>query len=105
MAAVTRRWLTLVLVAYVAIDLANPLMPGARSFGLDDSVEARRADRSRGHDDVALIRLTPAATAHVRPAPEPAPVDRPVRVSGSGPRRQVARSDPSRSGPPPSLED
>jgi hypothetical protein len=47
-------WLVLVVTVYVSLDVANPLMPGALTFGIEDSVEVRQAERFRGHDEVAL---------------------------------------------------
>jgi hypothetical protein len=47
-------WLVLVVTVYVSLDVANPLMPGALTFGVADSVEVRQAQRFRGHADIAL---------------------------------------------------
>jgi hypothetical protein len=98
-------WLVLLIAAYVVLDVANPLMPGALMFGLEDSVEARQADRLRVHHDSALL---PRATAPVAvvvaqravilcraPAPAPSPVF----------RAQTARSAPVCPAPPTSPED
>jgi hypothetical protein len=52
--------LTLLVAIYVSLDVANPLMPGALSFGADESVEARQADRFRTHDDVGAAARDPA---------------------------------------------
>lgn len=48
-------WLVLVVTVYVLLDVANPLMPGALMFGVEDSVEARPADRLRGQVDAAPV--------------------------------------------------
>jgi len=45
-------WLVLALALYLSLDIANPLMPGAVTFGDDSSVELRQAERFRGHHDV-----------------------------------------------------
>lgn len=91
-------WLTLLIAVYVSLDVSNPLMPGALTFGVDESVEARQTDRQRGHDDVASLPLTPT--------PERVVVERRVRVSRTPaphvPRLRptaVTRSEPSRSTP------
>lgn len=42
--------LVLLLLVYVAVDFANPLMPGAVSFNPDDSVEGVRASQARVGD-------------------------------------------------------
>ena len=61
--------LALLLVVYVSLDFANPMMPGAVSFNTDDSVEGRKADRG---DADAVASNLPATTvlrhATVRPA-------------------------------------
>ncbi len=62
--AVAPRVVVLLLLLYVSLDLANPLMPGALHF-VDGSVEAVEADRARPGDMWA-----PAPTAEV-PAPVP----------------------------------
>jgi len=36
------------LLLWVALDLANPLLPGALSFSVDESVDAASAERVRG---------------------------------------------------------
>ena len=58
--------LALLVAAYLSLDVANPMMPGALTFGVEESVEARQADRSRGQDlDVA--RLGTPQPAHLDP--------------------------------------
>lgn len=97
--------LTVLVAMYVSLDVANPLMPGALSFGVEDSVEARQVDRFRGHDDVSTLPLAPAS--------EPlAPVERSVTrsrlvtaASWHFWRAHVTRSDPSLLAPAPSPED
>ena len=45
--------------AYLSLDVANPMMPGALTFGVEESVEARQSDRFRGQDP------------HLAPSPGP----------------------------------
>src|ERR671919_827231 len=52
-------WLILAVTLYVSIDVANPLMPGALTFGIEDSVEVRQAERFRSHHDVTLLPAAP----------------------------------------------
>jgi hypothetical protein len=47
-----RCWLVLAFALYLSLDVANPLMPGALTFGVDRSVELRQAERFRGHHDI-----------------------------------------------------
>ena len=84
--------LALLVAAYLSLDVSNPMMPGALTFGVEESVEARPSDRFRGQDPhVAPIaqvpdpqRLDPsdrALTLRRLPAPAtprsgPAPVTR-----------------------------
>lgn len=58
------RWprLTLLVALYVTLDVANPLMPGALVFAIQESVEMRQADRCPGHDKAPA----PVAAAHER---------------------------------------
>ena len=50
--------LVLLLLVYVAVDFANPLMPGAVSFNPDDSVEAVRASQARV-GDAPVVAVSP----------------------------------------------
>jgi hypothetical protein len=52
-------WLILTVALYVSIDIANPMMPGALTFGIEDSVEVRQAERFRDHHDVAWLPAGP----------------------------------------------
>ncbi len=63
------RCLALILLAYVALDFANPLMPGAVTFDPDDSVEAVRAGHVPAPDAVPSVS-EPLVPAVVR-APTP----------------------------------
>ena len=79
--------LALLVAVYVSLDVANPLMPGALAFGVEESVELRPAERYRGQahlaaptarapeperlataDESAVLRL-PAGPAARRPRP------------------------------------
>ena len=42
--------LALLVALYLSLDVSNPMFPGALTFGLEDSVEVRQADRLRGLD-------------------------------------------------------
>jgi hypothetical protein len=98
--------LALFVAAYVALDVSNPMMPGALTFGVEQSVEARQADRFRGqaHESVPISG-----------APEPEQLDpdrQPLRprgllVPGTPRSRQVhvARSQLSLPAPVSSSED
>jgi hypothetical protein len=70
--------LALVVALYLALDVANPLMPGALGLGVQNSVDSHHADRLRV-DDVTgplppaptreqVVSLDPA-TAGLRAAP------------------------------------
>jgi hypothetical protein len=54
-------WLVLAVVIYVSLDVANPLMPGAVTFGLEDSLDMRQVDRLRAHDVTALSPALPVS--------------------------------------------
>lgn len=74
------RWsrLTLLVALYVTLDVANPMMPGALVFGIEESVEVRQADRSRVHDEAPA--LAPAYGHLVLSEPNVAP-RRPAMVA------------------------
>jgi hypothetical protein len=103
MAPMKASWLVLVVVVYVSLDVANPLIPGALSFGIEDCVEARQADRFRAHGDRAAVALPPLPG---RFAPVTAPVAR-MRAPATPQWRQVpvTRSHPPSLVPAPSPED
>lgn len=107
--AAMRRQLFLLVLAYVTLDFANPLMPGAVTFSAG-SVEVVQADRTArmARPEAAQARLpaalptwtaTPSAAQPARPVPAstPAPV-----ATGRSARRT---SPPSDLTPPPSSED
>jgi hypothetical protein len=73
--------LALLLLLYVALDFSNPLMPGAVSFDLSESVEGVHAVRPRIEaPSVAiaplLIVVPEPLPVLVRAAPRPGPVVR-----------------------------
>lgn len=53
------RRLIFLLALYVTLDVANPAMPGALSFSVDDSVEARVAHRLWVEDVAAVCTDVP----------------------------------------------
>ncbi|HXG03343.1 MAG TPA: hypothetical protein VNO23_08040 [Candidatus Binatia bacterium] len=92
-----RRVPALVLLLYVALDFANPLMPGAVNFDAGSSVEAVRLERawsSRG-----LVAATPAVPPPlaVSAALASTPVAHPTRPAPARPTGRLAA--PPRSGP------
>jgi hypothetical protein len=72
--------LALLFAIYCSLDFANPMMPGAVTFGDGESVEGRQGERPRGGDvadapplTVTLERIPPAGphvTLTWRPAPD-----------------------------------
>jgi hypothetical protein len=102
---VQARWLVLLVTVYLSLDVANPLMPGALTFGVEDSVELRQAERFRARDHVAL-RPT------VTPPDRVEPIDHGSTVTwtpaANAPRlvpSRVQRARSSLSVPSPSSED
>ena len=85
--------LALLVAAYLSFDVSTPMMPGALTFGVEESVEVRPSDRFRGQDrHVAPIprvpepeRLNPSdRSLIVRRLPVPvAPRSRPAHVTRS----------------------
>jgi hypothetical protein len=73
-----RGWLVVLVAFYLALDLANPLMPGALNFDADDTVDAVRGHRDRARLMPAFAALPPARPGDGM-APEP-------RVRASVPR-------------------
>jgi hypothetical protein len=74
MAGMTLARLALFVAVYVALDVSNPMLPGALTFGGEPSVEMRQTDRFRGqvHEAAPIPR-----------APEPErldPADRPLTL-------------------------
>jgi hypothetical protein len=62
-------WLVLVVALYVSLDVANPLMPGAVTFGLEDPLDMRQAERLRGHDVAVQSRALPVSAVQAEPRP------------------------------------
>jgi hypothetical protein len=83
--------LALLVAAYLSLDVSNPMMPGALTFGVEESVEVRPSDRFRGPDpDVALVprvpdpeRVAPSDDALALRRVSPAPRSRPAAVTRS----------------------
>jgi hypothetical protein len=60
--------LALLFAVYLSLDFSNPLMPGAVSFGAEESVKARQAERPRGAEVSEAPPPLPTARARARPA-------------------------------------
>ncbi len=89
-----RRAPALLLLIYVALDFANPLMPGAVNFDAASSVEAVRPERTAR----AAVAAVPAAPpSPVVPGLVPAAAPRPAHPVGVRPTRRLAA--PPRSAP------
>lgn len=93
MAAMTLARLALLVAVYVSLDVSNPLMPGALTFGGEQSIELRQAERYRGQAHLAAPVPRPPepecrdradeSLARRRPAAPMPPRLRPVRVMRS----------------------
>jgi hypothetical protein len=92
----------LALLAYVALDFANPLMPGAVSFDLSASIEGVHGHRLRADGSVTPVAAAPRplALAIDRPARPRLPETTPAvgREPISPPRFRAPSTEP----PPPS---
>lgn len=73
--------LAFLVAAYLSLDVSNPLMPGALTFGVEESVEARQSDRFRGQDHHVAPVLRAPEPERVAPSggsltrrPQPVPV-------------------------------
>jgi hypothetical protein len=97
--------LTLLLAVYVLLDVANPLMPGALCFGVEDSVEARRTDPVRIYAGAVALPLVPASKPLTPVEPGVARNGLTAAVNPHSPRANVTRSDPSSPASAPSPED
>lgn len=82
------RWLAVLLLAYLALDFANPLMPGAVSFDPDDSVEAVRGGHAPAPDAVSFVG-EPLVPAVVRAPPPRCSIARAARATRT-PRERLA---------------
>jgi hypothetical protein len=97
--------LTLLLLLYVSLDFASPLLPGAVSFADGAFIEAYRSTRLRDTLTAATPWLEPALAGvtpvrpEVRPVRRPAPDHRPTWRGDSG------RAHPSLCSPASPLED
>ena len=78
---------SLLFALYIAIDFANPLLPGALVFDPDASVEARQSGRFSETDDEIAAGPMPAPTA-IRSANVP-PAKRRAITAGGPPRRDI----------------
>jgi hypothetical protein len=94
--AMVRRVPALLFLLYVALDFANPLMPGAVNFDAETSVEAARLERVRSCR-VAEVAMPAAGPPPVVPGLAPAPESHPARPAPPRPTRRLAA--PPRSGP------
>jgi hypothetical protein len=59
--------LVLVVALYLALDVANPMMPGALVFSADDSIEARHDLRFRTADTVDPFTPSPERVTPLGP--------------------------------------
>jgi len=85
--------LALLVAVYVSLDVSNPMMPGALTFGVEQSVELRQAERYRGQAPLAApgprppepeqLARTDALVVPRRPAAPVTPRLRPARVMRS----------------------
>src|SRR5262249_12531839 len=84
------RCATLVLVLYLALDFATPLMPGSVSFDPDESVHATRAGGIRDHQELVVAPSIDwaARTSAVAPASPRCASRR--RIAWRGGRRPLA---------------
>jgi len=103
MSIVTMSRLTLVLALYVALDLANPLMPGAFAFSVEDSVEAHTIRPIRADDSATTTSVL--APGRVEPIPEVPWSSFPSARSPRLCRIHVTRSHQSASAAATSLDD
>jgi hypothetical protein len=99
------RMLLLPLVAYVALDFANPLMPGAVHFdgGSMDVVDGARLQPMTHSPPIVLV--TTPETVVDRPVPSMAPYRRRlVSRAGRQAETRIRRALPLSSGPGPLVE-
>jgi hypothetical protein len=106
MAPMTLARLALLIAVYVALDVSNPMMPGALTFGIDDSVEVRQAERYRGliHQAATIPRVPEPAGLDLFDGPRARPA-RPAPVSPALRRAPVTRSHLSVAAPVSPIED
>jgi hypothetical protein len=89
--------LAFLLLVYVTLDFANPLMPGAVHFE-GGSVDAVQADRARPVTPAAPVSLQPSPepvidrVAYIRAPDRPSPIPEPRRYAVTRIRRAPAPS-------------
>lgn len=104
MAGMTLAGLALFVTVYVALDVSNPMMPGALTFSVAPSIELRQPDRFRGQ--VHEAAPVPRAPEPVDAADRPLPLRRLLAPETPGLRQaHVARSRLSAPVPASSSED
>ncbi|HUG38762.1 MAG TPA: hypothetical protein VML54_17520 [Candidatus Limnocylindrales bacterium] len=96
--------MALLFALYVSLDLSNPMMPGALTFGVEESVDMRQSDRVRGGDDAALTPLR-GPERFAPPERSVTPLRAPAPVTAGSRRAHVTRSHPSLPTAPSSSED
>ena len=64
-------WLVLAVLVYVSLDVGNPFMPGMMTFDVEDSLDARGADRLRAHDATTLSPALPVSELEGAARPTP----------------------------------
>jgi hypothetical protein len=99
------RHLTVLLVLYVSLDFADPLMPGAVRF-IEGALDVVDAERARSKDSTVRLSLAPPPTRTEPVVTRPASVN-PVAAGNRRPRwlAPVSRACPPACDPVPSLED
>lgn len=95
-------WLPLLVTVYVAIDVANPMMPGALVFSPGESIEASQSPRCRANDEATAVAPAPERLGPIAPVLVP---PRPVSVAPRAPRTHVTRAHLPLRAPSPAAED
>ena len=71
------RWLLIVLIAYVAVDLADPVVPGAFSFEVDASPVEQAVHANRPRPDKTASAVPPALPeCRIEPRADSLPLQR-----------------------------
>ena len=105
------RRLFVLLVAYLAFDLADPVLPGAFSFDVRDSEVEEAIHVQRRAPERKQVAARPTPPGPRAPSPDPARVSPPPGARLEGPPRReppilrVARSAPVASAPASAPED
>jgi hypothetical protein len=105
MAPMTLARLALFVVAYVALDVSSPMLPGALMFGAEPSIEVRQADRLRGQAHKAAPIPRAPAPSRLEPAHRPPTLRLPEPEAFGLRQLHVARSRLSAPAPTSSSED